>query len=284
MAEVTAYREEPGVATRSKAGRRPRRGSWKDSKLISPALLIAVLLVWEGAVRALGIPGIVLPPPSAVLVALWEGIASGLFLPHFLVTLWEIMCGFAIGAGVGILLGILIGQSAFLERVFYPYVVAFQTLPKVAVAPIIVIWFGYGLGSKIIITATIAFFPVLANTIVGLRSVPRDQIDMLRAFTADEWQIFRMARLPQALPFIFVGLDVAIVLSVIGAIVGEFVGAKAGLGYLILQKNFTFDMAGVFAILIILSLIGVGLHLLVVAVQRKVLFWADSTQHEFTGA
>jgi NitT/TauT family transport system permease protein len=163
-----------------------------------------------------------------------------------------------------------------MERLIYPYVVAFQTLPKVAIAPIMVIWFGYGLTSKIIITATISFFPLLANTIVGLRSAPKDQIDMLKACTASDWQIFRMARLPQALPYIFVGLDVAAVLSVIGAIVGEFVGAKAGLGYLILQMNFNFNMAGVFAILIILSLIGVGLHLLVVAVQRRVLFWSDA--------
>jgi NitT/TauT family transport system permease protein len=141
----------------------------------------------------------------------------------------------------------------------------------------------YGLSSKIIITAAIAFFPLLANTIVGLRSAPAEQIDMLRAHTATEWQIFRMARLPQALPFIFVGLDVAIVLSVIGAIVGEFVGAKEGLGFLILQMNFNFDMAGVFAVLLILSLIGVGLHLLMMTIQRRVLFWANSNQIHVTG-
>jgi NitT/TauT family transport system permease protein len=255
----------------------PRR-SWKDSQLSSPAALIAFLMLWEAMVRLLDVPKILLPPPSAVAVALWRDMTSGFLLPHFLVTLWEITSGFSIGAAIGVMLGVAIGQSAFLERVFYPYVVAFQTVPKVAIAPIIVIWFGYGLTSKIIVTATISFFPVLANTIVGLRSTPREQIEMLRACTATEWQIFRMARLPQALPFIFVGLDVAIVVSVIGAIVGEFVGAKAGLGYMILQKNFTFDTAGVFAILIVLSLIGILLHWAVVSVQRRLLFWAESSE------
>lgn len=250
---------------------------------LSFALLLAMLALWEVVVRGLEIPAIVLPPPTAVLEALWEGVLSGSFFTHFLVTFSEIIGGFAVGATLGIALGIAIGQSAFLERLFYPYVVAFQTIPKVAIAPIIVIWFGYGLTSKIIITAAIAFFPLLANTIMGLRSAPAEQIDMLRAHTATEWQIFRMARLPQALPYIFVGLDVAVVLSVIGAIVGEFVGAKQGLGFLILQKNFNFDMAGVFAILIVLSLIGVGLHLLVTHVQRRVLFWADSNRAHVTG-
>lgn len=250
---------------------------------LSFALLPALLAFWEVVVRGLEIPAIVLPPPTAVLEALWEGLLSGSFLTHFLVTFSEIIGGFAVGATLGIALGIAIGQSAFLERLFYPYVVAFQTIPKVAIAPIIVIWFGYGLTSKIIITAAIAFFPLLANTIMGLRSAPAEQIEMLRAHTATEWQIFRMARLPQALPYIFVGLDVAVVLSVIGAIVGEFVGAKQGLGFLILQKNFNFDMAGVFAILVVLSLIGVGLHLLVTRVQRRVLFWADSNRAHVAG-
>lgn len=250
--------------------------SWKENRYLPLALLVVLLVAWEGLVVLLDVPKIVVPRPSAVAVALWDGFASGLFLPHIMVTLWEIVAGFVIGASVGIALGITIGLSAFMERLIYPYVIAFQTLPKVAIAPIMVIWFGYGMTSKIIITATIAFFPLLANTIVGLRSAPKDQIDMLKACTATDWQIFRMARLPQALPYIFVGLDVAAVLSVIGAIVGEFVGAKAGLGYLILQMNFNFNMAGVFAILIILSLIGVGLHVLVVAVQRRVLFWSDA--------
>ncbi|MFP5340788.1 MAG: ABC transporter permease, partial [Gammaproteobacteria bacterium] len=189
---------------------------------------------------------------------------------------YEILAGFAFGALFGFMLGAAIGQSALLETVLYPYVVAFQTVPKVAVAPLFVLWFGFGTTSKIVITATIVFFPVLANTIVGLRSAPRDQIDLMKAFTASGWHVFRMVRLPHALPFVFAGLDIGIVLAVIGAIVGEFVGAQAGLGYLILQRNFSMDAAGMFAILVVLSLIGIVLHAVVKLIARRVIFWTDS--------
>jgi NitT/TauT family transport system permease protein len=151
-------------------------------------------------------------------------------------------------------------------------------------APIIVIWSGYGTTSKVIITATIAFFPVLANTIVGLNAAPREQVELMVAYTASRWQIFRMVRWKGALPYIFVGLDVAIVLSVIGAIVGEFVGSQAGLSYLILQKNFNFDISGVFAILLVLSLLGVGLHLLVNRIRRRVVFWVHDVDDRINGA
>ena len=200
---------------------------------------------------------------------------EGDLLKHFGVTFYETIAGFVLGSLFGLLLGALIGQFPLLERTLYPYVVAFQTLPKVAIAPIIVIWFGYGVSSKIVITATIAFFPLLANTIVGLRAAPTEQIELMVAFTASRWQIFRKARLPQALPYIFVGLDVAIVLSVIGAIVGEFVGAQRGLGNLILQFNVSLDIAGVFAVLVMLSAMGVALHLVMQAIQKRVIFWAE---------
>ena len=259
-----------------KSARQVRSASLKENGLVAPILFVILMATWEVAVRLLDIPAIVLPTPSGVGVALVREVTSPSFLYHLGVTFTEIVAGFAAGAALGIVLGIAIGQSEFLERVVYPYVVAFQTVPKVAIAPIIVIWFGYGLSSKVVITATIVFFPLLANTIAGLRSAPRDQIEMLRAHTANDWQIFRMVRLPHALPYIFAGLDIAVVLAVIGAVVGEFVGAKVGLGFLILQKNFTFDMAGSFAILIVLSLIGVGLHGIIVTVQRRLLFWTSA--------
>ena len=250
---------------------------------LAVALFVGLVGGWELAVRLFEIPKIVLPAPSAVALALWNGM-QGDFLKHFGITFYETIAGFVLGSATGLVLGALISQFRLLERTLYPYIVAFQTLPKVAIAPIIVIWFGYGVTSKIVITATIAFFPLLANTIVGLRSAPQEQIELMVAFPATRWQVFRLARLPQALPYIFVGLDVAIVLSVIGAIVGEFVGAQAGLGYLILQKNFNMDMAGVFAILIVLSGMGIGLHLLVNAIQRRVVFWMDGSSDRVMGA
>jgi NitT/TauT family transport system permease protein len=239
---------------------------------------------WELIVHVFEIPKIVVPAPSAIARSIGDGLLSGDFTWHFAVTMYEILAGFLVGAICGLLLGFIIALVPLAERIFYPYVVAFQTVPKVAIAPIIVIWFGYGVSSKVVITATIAFFPLLANTIVGLRAAPRDQIEMMTSYTASRWQVFTMVRLKQALPYIFVGLDVAIVLSVIGAIVGEFVGAKAGLGYLILQKNFNFDMAGTFAILIILSLIGVGLHAVINFLQRRIVFWMDTDDGRVVGA
>lgn len=250
------------------------------------AAVTFVILVggWEAIVRWLDVPSIVLPGPFAIFEAFWKSFGPGVLLYHTGVTMYEIVLGFLLGSICGLLLGFGIALSPLAERIFYPYVIAFQTIPKVAIAPIIVIWFGYGVESKVIITATIAFFPLLANTIMGLRAAPMDQIDMLVTSTATRWQVFRLVRLPQALPYVFVGLDVAIILSVIGAIVGEFVGSKAGLGYLILQKNFLFDMPGTFAVLIILSVLGMSLHWIISFMHRKIVFWIDVAGENVTGA
>lgn len=240
-------------------------------------VLLFIVLVggWELIVRLLDVPPIVLPPPSEVARAMVDTVGSRSFASHLGITLYEILAGFALGGLAGLLLGVAIGQSRLLEKTLYPYLVAFQSVPKVAIAPLFVIWFGFDAGSKIVITATVAFFPVLANTIAGLRATPADQIELMTAFTATRWQTFWGVRLPQALPYIAVGVDVGMMMAVIGAIVGEFVGAKAGLGFLILQKNFSMDMAGVFAILIVLSAIGVGLHLLIQWLRRRLIFWVD---------
>jgi NitT/TauT family transport system permease protein len=250
------------------------------------SLLVFVVFIagWEAIIRIFQVPKIIVPAPSAIAVSLWEGLRSGELIRQFGVTFYETVIGFLVGTALGLVLGILIGMSRLLERVFYPYVVAFQTIPKVAIAPIIVIWFGYGIASKVVITATIAFFPVLANTIVGLGTAPDDQIELLLAYSASRWQVFWVVRWRQALPYIFVGLDVAIVLSVIGAIVGEFVGSQAGLGFMILQRDFYFDMPGVFAILLVLSLLGIGLHLLMNFIRRRVVFWMRSSDELIMGA
>ncbi|MBC7611276.1 MAG: ABC transporter permease [Polaromonas sp.] len=234
------------------------------------------MVLWHTTVSVLQVSPLIFPGPVQVTQSLYRGLVTGEFLPHLGITLYEILAGFVIGSMLGFLLGAAIGQIQLVEALLYPYVVAFQTMPKVAIAPLFVVWFGFGATSKVVITATIVFFPVLANTVVGLRSAPRDQIDLMLAFTASRWQVFRMVRLPQSLPYIFAGLDIGIVLAVIGAIVGEFVGAQSGLGYLILQRNFSLDTAGVFAILIVLSCIGIGLHSLIRSVARRIIFWVDS--------
>lgn len=235
--------------------------------------LACVLALWEGITRFLGIPEIVLPAPSAVALALLKSILSPNFLFHLGVTLWEVAAGFVVGATVGIAAGVLIGASPRAEQLLYPYIVAFQALPKVSVAPIIMIWFGYGLSSKIVLTATMSFFPLLANTIAGMRATPPEYRDLFQGITASKWQTFWKLNLPLALPFIFVGLDLSLLLSVTGAIVGEFVGSRAGLGYLILQRNFSLDMSGNFAILVILAGVGLLLHFAVKTLEKRALFW-----------
>lgn len=253
-------------------------------RVLMALVFLAVIGIWHVAVTAFKVSHLIFPGPAGVAKAVYDMLASGEIWPHLGVTLYEILMGFAVGAAAGFVLGALIGQSALLEAVLYPYVVAFQTVPKVAVAPLFVLWFGFDTTSKVVITATIVFFPVLANTIVGLRSAAKEQIDLMRAFTASPWHVFRMVRLPHALPYVFAGLDIGIVLAVIGAIVGEFVGAQAGLGYLILQRNFSMDAGGMFAILIVLSLIGIVLHAIVKAIARRVIFWADAFSDLSRGA
>jgi NitT/TauT family transport system permease protein len=251
---------------------------------LSIALFVVIIGAWQFAISIFQISPLLMPAPSAIFRALVEGLASGVLITNFFVTFYETIAGFLLGAVLGLAFGAVIGLFPLAEKTLYPYVVAFQTVPKVAIAPLFVVWFGFGVTSKIIITATIAFFPVLANAIGGLRAAPADQIELFVTYTANRWQIFWKVRVPQALPYILVGLDVGIVLAVIGAIVGEFVGARAGLGYLILQRDFSMDMAGVFAILILLALMGVGLHLLIRMLQRRIVFWMDDGRDWTIGA
>lgn len=260
-------------------------GDWTPSDVFISLAALAVLLVgWEVAVRLLHVPEVVLPPPSSIAGALRAVIVSGVVFRHLGVTLVEILAGFALGACSALVLGSLIAQFRIVDRVFYPYIVAFQSVPKVALAPLLVIWFGFGLESKILMTAVIAFFPILVNTVVGLRTVDQDRLDLMVALNASRWQIFQMVRLPSALPFIFAGLDVGIVLSVIGAIVGEFVGANAGLGYLLLVYNSELRVAAVFALLVILGTLGIILHSVVKLVQRRVMFWTTPGDDRLSSA
>lgn len=245
---------------------------------IAAVSLVGLLATWELTVRLLSVQTIVLPAPSAVVRSLIAIIASGTLWPHLGVTLSEILSGFAIGSTAAFVLGALMAQFRIVDRLVLPYVVAVQAVPKVAIAPLLVIWFGFGLTSKIIMTAVIAFFPILMNTVVGLRSVPQDRLDLMIAMKATPWQVFRYVRLPTALPFIFAGLDVGIVLSVIGAIVGEFVGASAGIGYLILVYNADLKIDAVFALLAVLAILGISLHGAVLLVQRRVMFWNVGSQ------
>jgi len=241
--------------------------------LLSALLLVGSIALWEALVRLLGIPGFILPAPSQVAVALWRGFASGLYVQHLAHTLLETVLGFVAGSALGLVLGTAVAMSRPVEFFFYPYIVMFQSLPKVALAPLIVVWFGLGLTSKVINAALVAFFPLLVNTMVGLRSADEERVNLMRSLAATERQIFWMLRLPTALPFVMAGLDVAMIFALIGAIVAEFVGAQAGLGMLIQSMNFNMDVSGQFSVLLILSVLGLVLNRTILLVRRRVLFW-----------
>lgn len=243
------------------------------------AVIMAGLLIWEGLIRLFEVSPLLVPSPIAVFDQLFRGIRTGIFFWHGLYTIGATVIGFALGSLSGFLIGVLVSQFAMFNRLIYPYIVAFQTVPKVALAPIIIVWFGFGIWSKVMMSLLICFFPVAVNTIEGLNSVRGEQIMLMRSYRATAWQIFRIVQLPNALPYIFAGLNIGIVLSVIGTIVGEFVGTTTGLGRLLLDFNYAFDIAGVFATLVVLSLIGVVLHSILRAVQRRLLFWQRSGDH-----
>ena len=247
-------------------------------------LILAFLAVWEGFVRVFDIPAFILPTPSNVFLALYRGFASALYIDHIWITITETLMGFVLGTALAFLLGTVIALSRPVEYFLYPFVVMFQAMPKVALAPLIIVWFGLGLTSKVVNAALVAFFPLMVNTIVGLRSAEEDKVNLMKSLAATRGQIFWMLQLPNAMPYIFAGLEIAMIFALIGAIVAEFVGAQAGLGMLIQSMNFTMDVAGQFSVLLLLSLIGLTLNWIVAAVRQRVLFWDASQKFDVDAA
>jgi NitT/TauT family transport system permease protein len=247
--------------------------------ILVPSIFVVGVGSWEGLTAALEVPKYILPPPSDIISALIGHVQTATFWENFGVTLQEIVIGYSIAVVVAFVLGILISQVRIVEKAVLPYIVAFETIPKIALAPLFLIWFGFGLLSKVVMTAFISFFPILINVIEGLRSVDEDKLEMMRSIGASKSQIFLKLRLPNAAPFIFAGLDLGIIFAVIGAVVGEFVGAKAGLGYQMLQYNYDFNVASMFAMLIVLSLLGITGHTIIRALKRKFAFWSTPSRH-----
>jgi NitT/TauT family transport system permease protein len=254
--------------------------------ILAPSLLVIIVLGWEYSVKWLEVPGYILPPPSHIVVALWRGLDAGIFdrggyWLHAGVTLYQVLLGFFIGSSVGLLLGTLISQIKILESTLRLYLIAIQSLPKIALAPIIVLWFGFGVTSKVVIICLLTFFPLLVTSMHGFKAVEPERIELMRSLGANAWQTFWKVRLPSALPYIFAGLDMAAVFAVVGAIVGEFVGAQRGLGTLILTMNSQMDTAGTFSVFIILSMVGVLLHQSLRLIEKRVLFWSGGSARVF---
>jgi NitT/TauT family transport system permease protein len=257
-----------------------RRPEWT----LTPAIVIAFLATWVFVTHVLSVPEFVLPRPEAVWFALVDGLShsptdAGGYWYHCAITIYESLAGLVLGSLFGALIGFGLGASQLLERTFYPFIIAFQALPKVALAPLLVIWFGLGYDGKIYITAIITFFPVLVSAIAGSHSVDPDRLDLARSCNASPSQILRKIVIPSALPFLFAGLNVASALAVLGAIVGEFVGARAGLGMLLIQYDQAMQIAPLFAILILLGVIGFAINWAVRVAERRYCFWAQRRRH-----
>jgi NitT/TauT family transport system permease protein len=201
-------------------------------------------------------------------------VAGGGMRLDLAVTSYEAVAGFLLAVAFAFVCGTLIAEVPVLRRVIMPYLVAVNAAPKIAFAPLLVVWFGFGSGSKIVMAALIAFFPVLVNTVAGLAGADPAKLKLMRSLAASSWTTFRKVKLPDSLPVIFAGLKTAIVFAVVGAVVGEFVGADAGLGHLIKQTDYQLDVALTFAIIVLLSLVGIILFYAVEWLERWVLFWA----------
>jgi len=249
----------------------------KSKMILAPLVVLALfLLLWEYVPGLVYLPQYILPQFSKVLLVYTDPMTLNLYLKHAIVTLTAAITGLFIGASLGFIAGVLLTESRLLMTTFYPYIVALQCMPKLAIAPLLVIWFGFGLTPKIIIVALLCFFPVLVNTISGIRGVSREYIELFQAIRASRFKTLVHLLIPSALPSILTGVELAILLSLLGAIVGEFVGAQRGLGVQILQMNFAMDIAGTFSVFVILSVMGVGLHQVLQRVKARVLFWAPS--------
>lgn len=243
------------------------------NRSISIALFFILLGLWEFTVRYFNVPAFVIPKPSSVVIALYNGLASGLYLWHMGITLAEVLAGFAIGSSIGFLLGVGIATNRYVEYFVYPYAIVLQSLPKVALAPLIVLWFGLGITSKVIAAALICFFAVMVNTVAGLRSVDQDRVDLVRSLDGSNFQVFWMLRLPAALPFIMAGLEIALTFALIGAVVAEFIGAENGLGMLVQSMNFSMDVAGSFSVLVVLAAVGLVLNQLIAQIRKRLIYW-----------
>jgi putative hydroxymethylpyrimidine transport system permease protein len=241
------------------------------SYLSSGLFILVILLVWEVGARIYN-KSFVLPSPTDIALKLWE-LKSVLFLVHLPATLLIMVIGLLISIVVGIGLAVWMYMSKSAEKTFYPIIIASQTIPTIALAPIFVVWFGYSIWSKVIVTFLITFFPLTVSTFDGLRSSNKDLKELLLTMGASKKDIFLKLDVPSALPSIFSGLKVAVTVSVIGAAIGEWLGAQAGLGYFSRRMMTQFDGAAVFAPIVLLSVVGIVLFLLVIWLEKICLKW-----------
>jgi NitT/TauT family transport system permease protein len=279
MSALPAVRNRRGAALRD-IGATGSRAIWRLRALLLPVVGIAGALgAWQLTVSLSHASPFVLPSPAKVALALKRGVfttsphSPASFLYQGVPTIEVTVLGFLAAAATGIILGVVVSEFRVLRQALWPLIVAFQALPKVALAPIMVVWFGVNLQSKIILVLTVSFFPVFVNTIVGVESLHEDTAEMLRSFGAKRPNILRFGRLPAALPVIFAGLQSAILFSLVAVVVAEFVAGSRGWGVQITQAQYNLDIAAVFGILLLFALTGVVLSMLVKLLEYVVVVW-----------
>jgi NitT/TauT family transport system permease protein len=240
--------------------------------------LIAMMVLWDVTIRVFNIPPYQIPAPKDVVMTLWDEWPMLLAeaWPTTVATVW----GFLLSAAFGIPIAMLIASSKTVESYIYPLLVFSQSIPKIAIAPLFVVWFGFGIVPKILAAFMLGFFPVVVSAVQGFKSVEPDMLDLARAMEARRWQVFRMVSLPHAMPSIFAGLKVSITLAVVGAVVGEFVGSNYGIGFVLQRSIGNFELNTMFAALIVLSLIGVLLFWVLDIIERLAIPWHASQRHD----
>lgn len=252
---------------------RPRTtaaSAW-PARALAAALGLALLAAWEALARQSGLSALVLPAPSAVVASLWAGLRSGYFTPHVEATLSALGLGLAGGGAAGLLMGALLAESPWAERVLRPYVVLSQVTPKLALAPLFVLWLGFGIAPTALITGLICFFPLMENTLTGLQQADPQRLRLFRMLGATRWQTLLRLKLPMALPTVLAGLRMAVVLALVGAVVGEFIGASRGLGAVIIAAQGSMDTALMFAALVLIAVIGLLLYQATLLAERLLL-------------
>lgn len=250
----------------------------KGGVALSTGLLIVFLALWEWGPGALGVPVYIIPPASDVYNEFFSMLGAERLMYHTAITAGEVAAGFVLGSLLGMVIGYLLGMSPTTEFVLSPYILALQIAPKVAFAPLFVMWFGYTVYPKILVAILIVFFPVMVNVLTAIRNVDLDQVNLARSFTASRWQIFRLIEFPAAMPPLFSGLRIGATLAVIGVVVGELVGGNAGLGYLLVFGEGSGNTAMVFVAIIMLTIIGIIAYVAVIIVERRVLHYIPKDQ------
>jgi NitT/TauT family transport system permease protein len=242
------------------------------SRVASLALFVAIVAVWEALARGARVSALVLPAPSVIWDALWSGLLSGYFWPHLIHTGTELLLGLALGCMTGLLGGVVLGESAFFRRLLFPYVLVSQVVPKLALAPLFIVWFGFGMTSTVVITALICFFPLMENTLTGLQQVEPRKLELFRMLGATRLQTLLRLKIPSGLPVILAGFRVAVVLALVGAVVGEFIGGSKGLGALIIASQSMMDTPLMFAVLLLITVLGLVMYQLAMGLERLLLW------------